>query len=208
MGCGIRISSGLDWVFLRVDRAVILEDDCVPDLSFFAFCEELLAKYEMDDRIATISGSNFYEKDVRNGDSYFFSRRMIPWGWATWRRAWSQYDGDLRIWPKIRDEKWLYDIMDAAAADVWTQLLQRTYRGQIDEWDYKFFLNLLAQNALSILPKVNLVTNTGFDQSATHTKNPNAFCAAYPARQMRFPMQHPDFMIPMRQVEEKLFRLT
>src|SRR5262245_43178107 len=45
LGCRKRMSSGLDWVFHHVDRAIILEDDCVPDPSFFPFCEELLVRY-------------------------------------------------------------------------------------------------------------------------------------------------------------------
>lgn len=132
LGCGIRISSGLDWVFLHVDKAIILEDDCVPDVSFFTFCEELLHKYESDQRIASISGNNFFEKEVNNRDSYFFSRRVSSWGWATWRKAWQWYDHDMRVWPQLRDDRRLYDIMEAEMAEVWTILLQRTYQGQID----------------------------------------------------------------------------
>ena len=43
MGCKKRIASGIDWVFTQVEEAIILEDDCLPEASFFQFCEENLA---------------------------------------------------------------------------------------------------------------------------------------------------------------------
>ncbi|MBO7136114.1 MAG: nucleotide-diphospho-sugar transferase, partial [Spirochaetaceae bacterium] len=42
LGCKKRISSGLDWVFSIVDRAIILEDDFKPADTFFRFCDEML----------------------------------------------------------------------------------------------------------------------------------------------------------------------
>lgn len=208
LGCGIRISSGLDWVFLHVDRAIVLEDDCVPDLSFFTFCEELLEKYSLDERVATIGGTNFYDNKLKIEDSYLFSRKPTSWGWATWRRAWKWYDPDMREWPNLRDQKWLHSFLDAKSAELWNVLFQRMYQGQVDTWDYKFLFCLLAQNTLTVIPKVNLVTNIGFDETATHTKNRDSFYANYPARQMEFPLRHPAFFTPISQLEEVFFRLT
>lgn len=208
LGCGIRISSGLDWVFLHVDQAIILEDDCVPDLSFFSFCEELLNRYKNDTRIATISGTNFFDAGLKLRDSYFFSHRMNSWGWATWRRAWQWYDNDMRLWPQYRDEKRLYDLMDGQMAQIWSYLFQNTYMGKIDTWAYKFFFNTLTQNAFTIIPKVNLVMNIGFDETATHTKNKDALCANYPVQKMNFPLSHPQIVNPIKSIENKLFQLT
>ena len=54
LGCRLRVSSGLDWVFSEVEEAIILEDDCLPHSSFFQFCEELLSYYRHNERIWTI----------------------------------------------------------------------------------------------------------------------------------------------------------
>ncbi|MDP7195365.1 MAG: FkbM family methyltransferase, partial [SAR202 cluster bacterium] len=61
MGTKKRIVSGLNWVFDQVNKAIILEDDCLPDTSFFKYAETLLEYYKDDYRIMTISGNNFYE---------------------------------------------------------------------------------------------------------------------------------------------------
>ncbi len=73
MGARQRVSSGLDWVFEQVNEAIILEDDCLPHLSFFGYCDELLKRYREDDRVWSISGDNFHRGQVRGDGSYYFS---------------------------------------------------------------------------------------------------------------------------------------
>ena len=101
LGCKARISSGLNWVFETVEEAIILEDDCVPSLSFFPFCEQLLEQYRHDSRIMSISGSNFQFGKNKTSYSYHFSHFFHGWGWASWQRAWEHCDLNLGLWPKI-----------------------------------------------------------------------------------------------------------
>lgn len=89
LGCKISVASGLDWVFSQVEQAIILEDDCVPDITFFKFCDELLEKYKENKSIMMISGDNFFEKE--STFSYDLCHHSLIWGWATWGRAWKQY---------------------------------------------------------------------------------------------------------------------
>src|SRR5689334_6181116 len=42
LGCRARIQTGLSWAFSLIEEAIVLEDDCVPDASFFEFCRLLL----------------------------------------------------------------------------------------------------------------------------------------------------------------------
>lgn len=90
LGCKISVSTGLDWVFSQVEKAIILEDDCVPDLSFFRFCEQLLIQYENNKQVMMISGDNFFKTHAEF--SYDFCHHSLIWGWATWRRAWRLYE--------------------------------------------------------------------------------------------------------------------
>ena len=88
LGCGKRISSGISWVFEHVEAAIILEDDCLPHLSFFRYCENLLDYYRDDERVMAIGGDNFQDGNKKTPYSYYFSKYPHVWGWATWRRAW------------------------------------------------------------------------------------------------------------------------
>ena len=111
LGMKRREKSGFDWVFSEVEEAILLEDDCVPHPNFFRFCENLLDRYRNDTRVKTISGSNYQFGRRGTEDSYYFSRYAPTWGWATWRRAWKFYDGEMKLWPKVREEGWLEDIL-------------------------------------------------------------------------------------------------
>jgi hypothetical protein len=195
LGCKNRVSTGLSWVFDTVDEAIILEDDCVPDQSFFRFCEELLGKYRHDQRIAQVSGANFQFGRARSQYSYYFSRYNHVWGWASWRRAWKRYDVSMKLWPEIREGGWLCDWLgDMRAVRYWTRIFDKVHQGQIDTWDYQWTFACWTSGCLSILPAVNLVSNVGFNNEATHTRWQNEF-ANMLREVVRLPLRHPPHMI-------------
>ncbi len=196
LGCKECISTGLDWVFQQVETAIILEDDCLPHPTFFPYCEQLLDKYRHDQRIMTISGNNFQFGRQRTENSYYFSRYPLIWGWATWRRAWQKYDREMKHWVEVRDGNWLQDILDdSTAVKYWTRLFENCYKGNIDSWAFRWTLTSWLQNALTILPNVNLVSNIGFSLAAANTRDIYSPFANHPTQAIEFPLKHPEFMI-------------
>lgn len=191
LGCMRRVSSGLDWVFSQVDEAIVLEDDCLPDASFFRFCQELLDHYADDRRIAQISGVNFQFGNRKSPFSYYFSRYNHIWGWATWRRAWELNDNAMNGWPGFRDSQALSRIVaDRQELAYWNRVFSLVYSGAIDTWDCRWTFSCWRHELLSIIPDVNLVSNIGFGPGATHTPVPNQY-AAMAYEQMHFPLRHP-----------------
>ena len=191
LGCGRRVSSGLDWVFQQVESAIILEDDCLPDQTFFPYCTELLAHYQDDERIMHVSGNNFQFGQPRGEASYFYSHYTHMWGWATWRRAWQHYDYDIVNWPDLRSTDWLDSRLDTSAAVVnWRQIFDQMYNAKIDTWDYQWTFACWRNNGLCIHPQVDLVTNIGFTSEGTHTIRQNQF-ANLPLGEVQFPLKHP-----------------
>ena len=174
MGCKLRVSSGLNWVFSQVEEAIILEDDCLPSPSFFHFCQILLERYRYDERIMNISGDNFQLGQIRSQYSYHFSRYPHIWGWATWRRAWQHYDVDMRLWVDFKSSSLFKAMFDTNYEWLyWSNIFNSTYIGEIDTWDYQWYFCCWIQSALSIEPSVNLVSNLGFRWDATHVKEEN-----------------------------------
>jgi hypothetical protein len=196
LGCRKRVSSGLNWVFEQVGEAIVLEDDCVPHPTFFRFCDELLERYSHDERVMAISGTNFQLGHSRTSASYYFSRFSHVWGWASWRRAWRFYDVNLELWPSVRDARVLKDLLPIRGAQrYWQRTLQATHDGQINTWDFQWTFACWIQHGLVAIPDVNLVSNIGFSEAATHTKGGSPF-AGMPAYPLAFPLRHPAFMLP------------
>ncbi|MGB5631833.1 MAG: glycosyltransferase family 2 protein [Waterburya sp.] len=198
LGCKKRISSGLDWVFEQVESAIILEDDCLPDPSFFRYCDELLEYYHYDSRVMSIGGLNPQLNKKITDYSYYFSRYPHIWGWATWKRAWQFYDVDMKLWSKISNHQFLENIFtEPRTIKYWTQIFQATYQGDIDTWDYQWIFTCLMQGGFSIIPNRNLVSNLGFGIDATHTVN-SGNSSPYSnmnTEEMVFPLRHPTFML-------------
>lgn len=171
LGSKRRPSSGIDWVFSQVEEAIILEDDCLPAPSFFQFCQSLLEHYRYDDRIAVISGTNYQQEQSRTACSYYFSKYPHIWGWATWRRAWKDYDVDLQTWPECKQNNLLRSAFhDTYEQKCWTDIFDKVYAGEFDTcWDYQWLYTCFCQSRLSIEPNRNLVSNIGFGADATHT---------------------------------------
>ena len=141
----------------------------MPAVSFFRFCEELLARFADDERIMAISGSNFQQGNWRGEATYYFSKYFNPWGWATWR-PWSHYDPKMTAWPTFRDAGMLEaSCPDPAERTYWTRHFDKTFTGEIDTWDYQFFLTCWMHHGLTASANVNLVSNVGFGDDATHT---------------------------------------
>jgi hypothetical protein len=192
LGCRERVSSGIDWIFEQVEEAIILEDDCLPHASFFRYCQELLARYRDDQRIGLISGDNFQFGRRYSEDSYYFSKYVHIWGWATWRSRWqTSYDVTLRQWPRIRDQDLLVDLIrDEDEIDYWRDVFERVYQGQVGTWDYQWVFANWLSGRLAVLPAVNLISNIGFGANATHTVGGSRL-AELTVEAMQFPLIHP-----------------
>lgn len=169
LGCGPRIYSGLQWVFNQVDEAIILEDDCLPEPTFFQFCEEMLVRYRNEPRVFMVTGTNFGGAHPDRSDRCLFSRHCSIWGWATWRRALQDYSLDLSWW---RSEVHPADLRTECAD--WREhrficdLLDSQKSGAVNTWDIQWFAHVFRQGGLSVVPGTNLITNLG--TTGTHTQ--------------------------------------
>jgi hypothetical protein len=192
MGPRSRIVSGINWVFSRVEEAIILEHDCLPDPSFFPYCVELLSRYRDQHQIAYITGFNPLEKSFPFRYSYYYSQIAFLWGWATWRRAWQAYDEHLQSWPEVKSSGLLDLVLaDKSAVAYWSRVFDAMHDGTgPSTWDYQFIYTCWTRNWLAILPARNLIQYIGFVPGAVHTKVPDpdlSLCSTF----VNLPLLHP-----------------
>ena len=156
-----------------MEEGIILEDDCLPNQSFFKFCEEMLERYKDDKRVMHISGDNFQFGMIRGDGDYYFSKLNHVWGWATWKRAWDCYDFDMKSLDKFLSGDYIKGIFTGRISKDWINHFKNVKDKKIDTWDYQWTYSMWSYGGLAILPNKNLVKNLGFNRDATHTKESN-----------------------------------
>lgn len=172
LGCGTAVSEAITWFFEHVEQGIILEDDCLPDPSFFSFCETLLEKYKNDHRISTIGACN-YQLENNTTNSYYFSIYSHIWGWATWRRTWNLYRYRITDYKK---EFINQSFKTKAEREYWHGIFHKPENiARLNTWDYQLQYLNFRQNMLSIIPSVNLVKNIGFYDGTHLTENIPAY---------------------------------
>lgn len=212
LGCGRRMSSGITWVFEHVDRAMILEDDCVPGESFYQYCDELLEKYKDDQRILMISGMNHWGQSDVPAD-YLFAYSGAIWGWATWKRSWEKFDYSAEA---INDPEVVNFLMSGvepkrvAISDIerWQATNAKVKSGEkMSYWAHQWRLAKFLYHNLCIIPKCNLISNVG-DNDATHPASGGTCEYHYlQTYRMNFPMIHPKYVMQNHEYDDKYYEV-
>lgn len=171
LGLARRVQTGLDEVFSMEKHAIILEDDTLPDPSFFKFCEELLNKYKDNESVAHISGCNLHPEVSIGKSSYCFSSIINIWGWATWKRAWEHFDLQMPSWEKEHKNQFLQNWCESREMQKHTRKMFDLHCNNTAPWtwDYQWIYSCWKMNGLSIIPANNLVSNIGIGPDSTHT---------------------------------------
>ena len=209
--CKIAVSSAITWFFDQVEQGIILEDDCLPDESFFWFCEIMLEKYKNDNRIMHISWDCFLPKKRQNSKSYYFSYYNHIWWWATWRRAWKLYDPDIKSYQKFKKTNMIETITpNYFTKQFWLHNFDLVYHNKHDTRDYQWTYCVWVNHWLAILPWVNLISNIWFSPSALHTKN-ESWISDLPTKKIDYEnLIKPQFVLPdiekIKYTEEKVFQ--
>lgn len=203
-----RIGKGTNWVFSQEKTAIFLEDDNLPEISFFSFCEQMLNMYENDTRILWVCGTNYLKQyEPLDGSSYVFTRHMLPCGWASWSQKFTRfYDGELTLWgdEKIRSRIGnVYDDKRLFKQDKknWEKEFKRISNSiSPGSWDYQMCFTIRVHGLYGIVPNYNQIHNIGVDENSVHggvsmsnimTKR---FCELA-TKPINFPLKHPKIVM-------------
>jgi hypothetical protein len=201
LGCQPAVVGGINWFFEHVTEGIILEDDCLPSHSFFAYCQEVLERYREETRVVHINGNNYCSTRVMASPySYHFTFLPQVWGWATWKRAWKKFEPSMALLPQFDDYRYFKHA--GINYDDYQKIRARWYKvhsGQMQDnvWDYQWhFINLLSCG-LVVSPVKNLVSNLGFAGYATHSPQVNPLKAGLPTFELDTVTHPPEIFIDM-----------
>ena len=214
------IGEGAKWVLRQEKWAIFLEDDNVPEVSFFQFCKEMLERYENDTRVLWVCGTNYIgDYKPESNDSYVFTRHMLPCGWASWSHKFERfYDGKLELcndpvtMERVKDvyvNKSVYNHYKKC----WLSEYARIKRGEKPiSWDYQMDFSIKAHNLFGICPCKNQIQNIGVDEHSEHggkslsSVMTRRFCgmSSYP---IDFPLKHPSTLLVDPVFEKKIGKI-
>lgn len=213
-GCDPSTFYSHKWAFSIVDKCIVLEDDVVPDQSFFPFCKELLDKYEDDRRINRICGMNNVP-GFKCSDSYFFSGIGSVWGWATWKRVADLWDEDYTFLNDTCAMSLLGKIKNNKAEKAYVKTCYEHKREGVPHWETVQTFARYLNSQLSIIPSVNMIKNVGLGENSTHSNTslanvPKKIRAVFysEAEAISFPLKHPKYIIENKQYEIDYLKWT
>ncbi len=195
LGAGHRVATAITWFFKTEEEGIIVEDDCIPDDTFFRYCEELLERYREDERVMVVSGYRGPAAPRPGAPSYSFSKYPVTWGWATWRRAWKHHDINLTKLPEWetykRSARFRENCFNEQERRLWIRDAERAL-SELDAWDIQWLLICWMRGGLCIVPARSLIQNFGLRADGTHLTDDIFGIHKKPASPMRWPLTHPD----------------
>jgi hypothetical protein len=216
LGVGSGVVDAIDWLFENEEKGIILEDDCLPNNSFFKFCNEMLDYFKANNRIGIIGGFNPFP-EVSPDSSFFFSKYALCWGgWATWKDRWALHDMFTIDWPISRSTNFLMKFTNnqKKISSYWSLVFDAIYSKQNFSWDTRLNYAFFKTNKLSVVPKENIIDNIGYgSKEATNTylsKPP--YLAELTNNELEFPLVYPKNFIIINKwdgsIEKTLFNIN
>lgn len=186
MGLRRSIVSAVTDQLERYEKVILLEDDCVPETGFFEFVGQCLDAFECRPEVRSICGYQF--PTVEADESVIrpvLSTRFVPWGWATWRDRWRDYDTDLPHLVSLVEQAGIYPSLPL---DVRRYLAQWKQTSDGDIWSINWVLQHYVSGSFCVYPSRSLVKNIGFDGTGVHCYQTDAFAADDTSRESCWPV--------------------
>ena len=212
IGCDPSIYYAYKWVFSKVDKCIFLEDDQVPNQSYFQFCKEMLNKYENDTRISHICGYNYTEIAPDCDADYLFA----PFGsgaWATWKRVADEWEGDYAFLKEQAEMQWLKERYGKIAEISFKNAQKHKETGK-EFWESIVGCNCMLNNHLVIIPRKNMVSNIGLTANSTHSNTQKKYLPKATANlfemhtyELEFPLKHPKHVLINQTYLKNVYRI-
>lgn len=167
-GLANSIIAGVTQVVQQHGKIIVLEDDLETSPFALIYFNEALNRYENQERVMEISGYMYPIELEKNLPQTFFFRVATSWGWATWDRAWKNFNPDIEELTKNFRKKDRKAFSIDGTENFWKQVKQFK-AGKINSWAIRWYLSIYNSRGLVLYPRVSYIQNTGTDGSGTHS---------------------------------------
>lgn len=210
LGCKQGPNNAINWFFQNEKSGIILEDDCIPSISFYRFCDELLEKYKNDKDIYLISGLSYCEQMTKDLNfDYSFAKLSHTNGWASWSRAWNNVAIEYKDFGLSFDDLSSNLFHSKEEKVYWKKIFKKWKKLGFDNaWDYQWLFHIWKNKGLGIYPHINMIKNIGLDHNSSTHKITDQFLLNLQANDIFFPIRHPQQISRNIQLEKKDFYMS
>jgi hypothetical protein len=166
LGCKYALHGAIQWFFKQEEKGIVLEDDILPSLAFFNFCEEMLEKYKNNKKIGSITGRNELGQCQTNLD-YSFTSKFFCWGWASWSDRILDNDVELANTSIISND--IYKGLHFKEKLLVEGMIGLIKSKQVNSWAYPYYLSFRQKEQLCLIPSKNMIQNIGLDIIGAHS---------------------------------------
>ncbi|HZY40202.1 MAG TPA: sugar transferase [Mucilaginibacter sp.] len=173
LGLAESIISGVTQLVKEYGKVIVFEDDLLSSPFTLQYFNEALTRYKNEEKVMHI-GAYLYNIDKKGLPQTFFFRAATSWGWATWARAWKDFEPDVDILLKQFDQKKISQFSIEGTMNFWKQL-EGFKAGKNDSWAIRWYASIFLKGGLTLNPTVSLVHNIGNDGSGVHSNKENMY---------------------------------
>lgn len=166
-GLANAVIAGVTQLIAEYDQVIVFEDDLITSPHTLSYFNNALNHYREEEKVMHI-GAYMYPLKSDNLSQSFFYRAATSWGWATWGRAWKNFEPDINVLIKQFDKKKRTAFSIDNKMNFWKQM-QEFKKGKNNSWAIRWYASIFLKGGITLNPSQSLVNNIGHDGTGVHS---------------------------------------
>ncbi|NCD70411.1 glycosyltransferase family protein [Mucilaginibacter agri] len=173
MGLAASIISGVSQLVDSYGKVIVFEDDLLSSPYTLEYFNEALQRYQDEEQVMHI-GAYMYDLKADKLPPAFFYRAATSWGWATWARAWKNFEPDIDKLMGQFDAEKKHRFSIEGTMNFWKQM-EQFKAGKNNSWAIRWYASIFLRGGLTLNPSHSLIQNIGHDGSGVHSNNEDMY---------------------------------
>ena len=167
LGLANSIIDGVSRLVKEYGKVIVFEDDLISSMYTLQYFNDALIRYQDEEKVMHI-GAYMYPLKEENLPETFFYRAATSWGWATWDRAWKNFEPDIDLIISRFDNEKKHRFSIDGTMNFWKQILEFK-SGKNNSWAIRWYASIFLKGGLTLNPSKSLINNIGHDGTGIHS---------------------------------------
>lgn len=167
LGLANSIIDGVSRLVKEYGKVIVFEDDLISSTYTLQYFNDALIRYQDEEKVMHI-GAYMYPLKEENLPETFFYRAATSWGWATWDRAWKNFEPDIDLIISRFDHEKKHRFSIDGTMNFWKQILEFK-SGKNNSWAIRWYASIFLKGGLTLNPSKSLINNIGHDGTGIHS---------------------------------------